>query len=128
MAHIKSLNISSEKGIGKTPKRVVNCIEGYGFEGDAHGGDGHRQVSLLALESLEKLKAYSGKCFPVGLFGENITTVGIALDELEVGSVLKIGDTMHIVTQVGMSEELLFTRVVVGGTISVGDPILVLLK
>ncbi len=150
MAYIKSLNIGSKRGFGKTPTRVVDCVEGHGFQGDAHAGDWHRQVSLLASERIKKLKDNCGKDFAVGVFGENITTEGIDLYELEVGSVLKIGDTMHIVTQVGighnshkgglkidrtentidlfMITEGVFTRVVVGGTISVGDPILILLK
>ncbi len=107
---------------------MVDCIEGHGFEGDIHVGGEHRQVSFLAIESIEKLKAHSGKELCVGDLGENITTEGIALDELELGSVLKIGNTMHVVTQVGVAQEILFTRVVVGGKIAVGDPILILLK
>lgn len=140
MAKVLSLNISKEKGVIKTPVQTIRCIEGFGFETDAHGGDWHRQVSLLANESIEKMKDLGATELKYGNFAENMTTEGIVLYKLAVGTMLKIGEILHRVTQIGkechhgcaikkqtgnciMPKEGIFTEVVEGGKISIGDEI-----
>ena len=140
MAKVIAVNISEKKG---TPKQ--NITEGtllvdFGFAGDAHAGKWHRQVSLLARESIEKAKGMRTD----GLFAENITTEGIVLHTLPVGTRLKIGEEAVIeISQIGkechdgcairalvgqciMPKEGVFARVITGGKVRVGDEILVL--
>lgn len=137
-----SINISSEKGQKKRPvERARITMEG--IEGDAHAGKWHRQLSLLAEESIEKMRK-KGLQIGYGDFAENITTKGINLAELKVGQRLKIGNEVVIeVTQVGkkchddceikkitgecvMPKEGIFARVIVDGTIRVGDSITIM--
>lgn len=75
--------------------------EDFGIVGDSHAEQGSiRQISLLGIESINKMKEYGiGLC--VGKFAENVTTEGICLYELPVGTILKIGETLHEVTQIG---------------------------
>jgi MOSC domain-containing protein YiiM len=83
--------ISEQKGI---PKRQIDegtLRENWGIEGDAHAGDWHRQVSLLAIESIAKMQAAGLKVKP-GSFAENLTTEGIVLYELPIGTRMRIGD------------------------------------
>jgi MOSC domain-containing protein YiiM len=137
---IISINISRTRSVKKKPGRQGVLIEGLGFEGDAHAGPGTRQVSLLALESIEKMKKMGLEVGP-GDFAENITTSGIKLRSLPVGTILEagrgivlevtqIGKTCHtqcaIFRQVGqcvMPEEGIFARVLKGGKIRAGDKI-----
>lgn len=140
MARVVSLNISDKKGIVKTPVKEIECIEEFGLKGDAHGGKWHRQISLLANESIDKMKAQGVEGLDFGKFAENITTEGIILYELPVGTQLKIGETLQEVTQIGkechhgcaikqqvgdcvMPREGIFTRVLKGGMVRVGDAI-----
>jgi MOSC domain-containing protein YiiM len=139
---VLSINISSEKGQKKRPvERARITMEG--IEGDAHAGKWHRQLSLLAEESIEKMRK-KGLQIGYGDFAENITTKGINLAELKVGQRLKIGNEVVIeVTQVGkkchddceikkitgecvMPKEGIFARVIVDGTIRVGDSITIM--
>ena len=135
-----SVNISEKKG---TPKTKVNpgvLIENYGLEGDAHAGHWHRQVSLLGVESIEKSKndPTNGLCH--GVFAENITTQGLELYTLPVGTHLKIGECELEISQIGkechegcaisklvgkcvMPREGVFATVIKGGKIYAGDPI-----
>jgi len=143
MAQVVSVNISEKKGTVKKTVEKAFLIEDFGLQGDAHGGPGKRQVSLLALESVEKSKAQAkdpnrvkGIC--EGSFAENITTTGIELYTLPVGTVLKIGDAELEITQIGkechtgceisktvgkciMPTEGIFAKVVKGGEIKAGD-------
>lgn len=142
---VLAVNISKNKGEIKKPVSKVLAIKDYGFEGDAHAGPGKRQVSLLGNESIEKMKAYGieGLCF--GKFAENITTEGLELYKLPVGTKLKIGKTIQEISQIGkkchaadgcevfraigtciMPKEGLFTIVLEGGEIKPGDEIIVL--
>jgi MOSC domain-containing protein YiiM len=114
----------------------------WGLEGDAHAGKWHRQVSLLALESIQKMQAMGLKVGP-GSFAENITTSGLVLHTLPVGTRMRIGETLVEVTQIGkvchdrcaiyhqagdcvMPREGIFVRVLEGGPVQTGDRIEVL--
>ena len=137
-----SLNISKNKGEIKTPLESAMFIEKFGMEGDAHGGDWHRQISLLDMESIDKIKNKGVEIFN-GSFAENITTEGIKLYELPIGTILEIGETIQEVTQIGkechnsgcavktlvgdcvMPREGIFTIIIKGGIIRVGDEIII---
>ena len=93
---VRALNISTKKGVVKTPvKQAVFLVE-EGMEGDAHSGPGKRQVSLLAQESVDKMIQATGLTnLTEGIFAENITTEGLELHTLPVGTKLQIGETLH---------------------------------
>lgn len=136
---VKGINISREKGVVKEPISVGTFQEDFGLVGDAHAGKWHRQVSLLAQESIDKMTNTTGiKGLCSGKFAENITTEGIILHELPVGTRIKIGETIQEVSQIGkechtgcaireqvgqciMPKEGIFTKVITGGDIKVGD-------
>lgn len=137
---VLSINISDKKGVVKSPIDEGNFIENHGLENDAHSGNWHRQVSLLGIESFDKMKAEGLDDLKLGDFAENITTEGIILYELPIGTRLTIGDTLHEVTQIGkkchsgceisrkvgkcvMPKEGIFTKVLKGGPIKSGDRI-----
>lgn len=140
MAKVIAISISETKGVPKENILEGNFIEDYGLEGDAHAGKWHRQVSLLGVESINKMKKMGIKGLCSGKFAENLTTEGIDLYELPVGTKLQIGDTLHEVTQIGkechdgcaifqqigqciMPKEGIFTKVLKGGKIKVDDEI-----
>jgi len=143
MAKVISINISTEKGVIKTPiKRGFFKID-FGLEGDAHGGNWHRQVSLLGDESIDKLRGKINKELVPGIFAENITTQGITLYELPIGTKLSIGEVIMEVTQIGkechknceimkttgecvMPREGIFAQVLEEGWIEPGDEISVI--
>ena len=134
---IISINISHRKGTSKKPINEGILKEGYGLIGDAHSGNGIRQVSLLGIESIERSKT---NLHP-GDFAENITTKGLDLISLRIGDRLRIGDsTILKVTKIGkecpkpcsiyykfgdciMPKEGIFCEVLVGGKVQVGDNI-----
>jgi MOSC domain-containing protein YiiM len=140
---VLSVNISESTGEPKSEVGRSKAVAGFGLEGDAHGGDWHRQVSLLAEESIDKMRAKGLKVSP-GAFGENVTTRGIELATLPVGTRLKVGDDVVLeVTQVGkectepcaiffrvgdcvMPREGIFARVLDGGEVARGDEIVLL--
>lgn len=104
MAHVVSINISKVKGTVKTPIEKGLFKIDHGLEGDAHAGNWHRQVSLLGMESINKAKLAltdNKNILIPGKFAENITTEGIILHELPVGTKLKIGDVLLEITQIG---------------------------
>lgn len=135
-----AVNISPDKGMRKKNIGQANLLVDFGIEGDAHGGKWHRQVSLLALESIEKMRQKGLDVGP-GDFAENITTENIDLVSLPIGTKLKIGDeALGEVTQIGkechhgcairqqagdcvMPREGIFIKVLRGGTVKVGDKI-----
>lgn len=140
---VLAINISEEKGVPKTSIPQANMIADFGIEGDAHGGKWHRQVSLLANESVDRMRAMGVEGLCTGRFAENLTTEGIHLWSIPVGSKVHIGETLHEVTQIGkechhgcaikqqvgecvMPKEGIFTRVLVGGVVKVGDEIRVI--
>jgi len=139
MGMVKAVCISENKGERKTPVESVELRENHGIVGDAHAGDWHRQVSLLAEESIDKMRAL-GLDVTAGDFAENITTSGIDLVSLPIGSRLQVGETLLEVTQIGkechtrcaifyqagdcvMPKEGIFAKVITGGTIKPGDAI-----
>lgn len=95
-----SVNISEKKGTIKTPVPSIVLKKNHGIIGDAHAGNWHRQVSLLAIESLNKMKEKIPGLKP-GDFAENIMTEGITLHTLPIGTILEIGECELEVTQIG---------------------------
>ncbi len=140
--YIKAISISDRKGIRKTNVDAGELLENFGLAGDAHGGRWHRQVSLLAQESIDSMRA-KGLDVVAGNFAENITTEGIDLTALRVGDHVRVGKTELIISQLGkichkpcaiyhqagdcvMPREGIFGVVVTGGIIKVGDAIRIL--
>jgi MOSC domain-containing protein YiiM len=138
-AEVVAVCISKNKGERKTPVESVELRDEHGIVGDAHAGDWHRQVSLLAQESIEKMRRL-GLDVDSGDFAENITTRGIGLPSLPVGTRLTVGDVLMEVTQIGkechtrcaiyhqagdcvMPKEGIFARVLHGGLVRPGDRI-----
>lgn len=101
MSKVVAVNISKEKGYIKKPIEKGFFKVDHGLEGDAHAGNWHRQVSLLGIESIKKMKAIGIDVISTGQFAENITTEGITLYELPVGTKLKIEQVILEVTQIG---------------------------
>lgn len=101
IGRVNAVCISSSKGEKKRDVGEGLLIENSGLEGDAHAGGGHRQVSLLAIESVEKMRSAGLNVGP-GDFAENLTTSGIDLCSLPIGTILKVGDAALLeVTQIG---------------------------
>jgi MOSC domain-containing protein YiiM len=137
---IRAISISERKGIPKTNVRQAELRADFGLVGDAHAGAGPRQVSLLAGEQIDRLREKAADIAP-GDFAENITTQGLDLRLLRVGSRLRIGAAVELeITQLGkrchgrcaiferlgdciMPREGAFARVVQAGRIQVGDAI-----
>lgn len=131
--------ISKNKGERKSPVAAVELRAGHGIVGDAHAGPWHRQVSLLALESIQKMRRM-GLDVTTGDFAENITTEGIELTSIAIGTKLAIGLSVLEVTQIGkvchnrcaiyyqagdcvMPKEGIFAKVVECGSIMPNDKI-----
>lgn len=100
MACVLDVCISEIRGIKKHTVPYIDLKLNYGIVGDSHAGDWHRQISMLANESVDKMRTSSITLNP-GDFAENILTQGIELNTLPVGTVLRIGDTKVKVTQIG---------------------------
>ena len=100
MARVVSVNISEEKGTPKHPAESVTLKLRHGIVGDAHAGDWHRQISLLAEESVDKMRSLLPELQP-GAFAENINTRGLDLKSLPIGTRLRLGETVVEVTQIG---------------------------
>lgn len=97
---ILSINVSENKGEKKHPVEEAEVRENHGIPGDAHAGPWHRQISLLADEDIEVMRG-KGIVLQYGDFAENITTRGIDLCSLPVGTRLVLGDVVTEVTQIG---------------------------
>jgi MOSC domain-containing protein YiiM len=140
--NIVAVSISMRKGERKTPVASVELKENHGIVGDAHSGEWHRQVSLLAMESIHKMQKL-GLTVGVGDFAENVTTEGIELVSLPIGTRLALGESLLEVTQIGkechtrcaiyyqagdcvMPKEGIFARVIRGGVVGSGDRVTVL--
>lgn len=140
MGKIKAVSVSKKKGIRKVNVPEVMLKEDFGIIDDAHAGAGNRQISLLAVESIKKMKD-KGLDVGSGDFAENITTEGIDLMGLKIGSKLKIGEEVELeISQIGkechtrcsiyyqagdcvMPREGIFARVLKGGVIKPEDKI-----
>jgi len=139
---VLAVNISEEKGTKKTNIQSCTLLRDFGLKGDAHAGPWHRQVSLLANESIEKMRAM-GLSVSYGDFAENITTEGIDLVHLPIGTEIRVGNSVILrVTQIGkechtrcaiyyqagdcvMPKEGIFAEVMNEGEVKVGDEIIV---
>jgi len=137
---IKAISVSEQKGTQKVNVPEAELLADFGIIGDAHAGNWHRQVSLLAVESIDEIVAKGTKVSP-GDFAENITTEGLNLHELSVGSKLRLGGSVELeVTQFGkkcherceifervgdciMPRKGVFAKVIRAGSINVGDVI-----
>ena len=139
MGTIRGICISTEKGTAKRPVPAAELVENWGLRGDAHAGRWHRQVSLLGLAQIEDFRA-RGADVSFGAFGENLVVEGFHPRTLPVGARLQIGEALLEVTQIGkechshcgiyrtmgdciMPREGIFTRVLRGGPVRVGDTI-----
>lgn len=101
MANVVSVNVSEKKGQQKHPVPEIRLKLRHGIVGDAHAGNWHRQISLLAEESINTMRAACPIPLPAGAFAENINTAGIDLKSLPVGTRLQIGETTVEITQIG---------------------------
>ena len=140
VGQVISVNISEKKGTKKSPVDKANVKIDHGIAGDAHASKWHRQVSLLALESVDKMED-KGMTLSPGDFGENITTKGLVLNKIPVGTKMKIGQSVLLeISQIGkkchskcniyyeagdciMPDEGIFAKVIKGGQIKKGDSI-----
>ena len=141
-AKVIAVNISAHKGEKKTPVDEVLLLKDHGIDNDAHAGNGHRQVSLLANESIDKMRRL-GLDVDSGSFAENLTIQGVDLTDLPVGRQIQVGETLIEITQIGkechnrcaiyyqagdcvMPKEGVFGKVIKGGIVRPGDPVEVL--
>lgn len=141
MAYVEAVCTSAKKGVVKKPQQVIELKVNWGIETDAHAGDWHRQVSLLAGESIDLVKE-TMPSLKNGAFAENIITRGIDLSNINIGDRLQIGeDVMLEITQIGkechnsgcaikkktgdciMPREGLFAKVIAGGRVQAGDAV-----
>ncbi|GAB4328394.1 MAG: MOSC domain-containing protein [Calditrichia bacterium] len=140
MGYIEAICISEKKGTVKKQIPRARFIEDFGIEGDAHAGKWHRQVSLLAGESIDRIKEKMPS-LAIGAFAENLIVRGIDVLSLRIGDRLRIGENILLeVTQIGkechnacaikkttgdciMPREGIFTRVLSGGDCAAGAPI-----
>ena len=100
MARVLAVCISTRKGEKKHPVEEIRLRIDHGIVGDAHAGNWHRQVSLLANESVDKMRE-KGLTLSAGDFAENVLTEGIILRTLPVGTRLRVGETELEITQIG---------------------------
>ena len=145
MGIIQAICISEVRGVQKHAIPEADLTPEWGIVGDAHAGDWHRQISLLADESVDTMRAICQLELDAGIFAENINTRGIELKTLPVGTRLRVGETELEVTQIGkqchndceikratgkcvMPTEGIFAIVIKEGRIQAGDEIEVLKK
>lgn len=139
MGRVCAICLSPEKGTAKTPRDRAELVVAHGFEGDAHAGDWHRQVSILPLERIEEFRA-KGAEVAAGDFGENLVVSGLDWEALRPGRRLRCGGALLEVTQLGkechdrcriyqsmgdciMPRHGVFARVLEGGEVAVGDAV-----
>ena len=133
---VVSVNVAAAKGMRKEPRAEIRLVADHGVEGDGHAGPWHRQVSLLARESIETMRTKGLDVGP-GDFAENVTTEGLPL-----GTRLRLGACLVELTQIGkvchdhcaiyraagdcvMPREGVFARVIQGGPLRAGDEVVV---
>ena len=137
MGKILAVCTSEVKGVHKRDIKTARLIENFGIEGDAHGGAGHRQISLLSADKINDFRAKGAKVID-GDFGENLIVEGIDFKELPIGTRFTCSDVILELSQIGkechtrcniyysmgdciMPREGVFATVIKGGTIRVGD-------
>ncbi len=143
LGKVIAISISKKKGIPKSNVNAAMLIENHGIEGDIHAGNWHRQVSFLAIESINKMREAGLSKLRPGAFAENITTEFLILPEIEIGTRIKIGNEAELeVTQIGkechskcaifvkvgdcvMPKEGIFAKVIRSGKIQKDDKIIV---
>ncbi|MEE9487363.1 MAG: MOSC domain-containing protein [Candidatus Brocadiales bacterium] len=143
IGRVVAVCISEKKGTQKEDVRKVTLVKDSGIQGDAHAGPGHRQVSLLALESANVMKD-KGLDIDAGDFGENIVTEGLDLKHIIPGTRLRVGkEALLEITQIGkechdrcaiyykagdciMPKEGIFGTVQAGGVVRIGDEVEIL--
>ena len=138
MGRVEAVSVSREKGTVKTPVERAEVRVDHGLVGDAHAGPWHRQVSLLAVEAIEKALSV---CLPeaAGRFAENLAVRDLPSEGYTVGTKLRVGDSVLLeITQIGkkchtrcaiytqtgnciMPKMGLFAKVLEGGFVAVGD-------
>jgi MOSC domain-containing protein YiiM len=142
IGRIAAVSISRQKGTPKTNVPSAKLIRGHGMDGDAHAGNGHRQISLLALENIEETHV-EGILIRPGMFAENIATTGIDFALIRVTDRIAVGDCLLEITQLGkechdrcaiyeragecvMQNQGVFAIVLEGGQIKTGDPVIII--
>jgi TatD DNase family protein len=148
MGTVKAVCVSAEKGTAKRNIGQAELVENHGLKGDAHAGTWRRQVSLLSLQKINAFRAadLSGRPDDAGIidgdFGENLVVDGIDFSSLPVGTLLRCGEALLEITQIGkechsrcaifkrmgdciMPREGVFARVLRGGIIKTGDEMLI---
>ncbi len=137
MGKVIAVCVSEKKGTQKKNVDSAQLVADWGIEHDAHAGNWHRQVSLLSYEKVEEFRA-RGAVVDDGAFGENLVISGYDFKTLPVGTKFRCGDVLLELTQIGkechahcaiyhamgdciMPREGVFTRVLRGGVVSVGD-------
>lgn len=137
MGKVLAICISEKKGTLKSEISEAKFIEDFGIENDAHAGKWHRQVSLLEFKRIDEFRK-KGENVDFGAFGENLVIEGIELHTLPIGQQIQIGEILLEVTQIGkkchdkcqiyyqvgeciMPKNGIFTKVLKGGTVKVGD-------
>jgi len=140
MPKVIAIHISEKKGIPMHTVLEALCRDDLGIEGDSHAGSGNRQISLFGIESIRKMEMQGIEGLCTGRFAENITTEGIILYEMPVGTHFTIAGCEFEVTQIGkhcyqncavfqqagdciLPREGIFARVIKGGLIRPGDPV-----
>jgi len=140
VAKVVAIHIATQRHVHTNPVERGECIENFGFKGDIHAGNGLRQVSLLAQETIEKMPELGLEGFCTGKFTANIKTSGIKLHILSVGTRLKVGEAEIEISQTGkecfkecvifnlngtcsLARECAFAKVVKGGIVNNGDKI-----
>lgn len=137
MGIVTAICISEQRGTRKEPVRSARFEQEYGILGDAHAGNWHRQVSLIQKEKVDAFRKNGADVTP-GAFGENLVVSGIDFRALPVGTLLRCGEVLLEITQIGkechthcaiyeqtgdciMPREGVFAKVVQSGTVTVGD-------
>lgn len=140
MAKVHSVCICQERGQLKKEVEEASFIEGFGIEGDGHGGDWGRQVTCLCWESVVRSNAERGLAMGPGDFAENVAIEGMDALDLQVGDRFRLGESAVLeVTQIGKPDhpsvvtrtfgvsllpyEGRFCRVIAGGSVKPGDPV-----
>ncbi|MCL2440598.1 MAG: molybdopterin-binding protein [Treponema sp.] len=144
MGKVLAVCLSSEKGTPKADAGSAEFLTGHGLKGDAHAGDWHRQVSLLSYQKIEDFRAKGAKV-EFGGFGENLVVDNIDFRSLPAGTILKCGEVVLEITQIGkechshcaiynqmgdciMPREGVFAKVINGGLINAGDEMIVMYR